>query len=195
MALPVYTVTGSVSAAPLVWNANYAVQTGSVPPVHAAYIQQCTEATIASLTYSNGTGAAQANKVVLVTGSCASDSAPASKLDLTSCTDVSGKSGVTFSALRELWIFNDGVAVFSTASEVWLEWDLSFANAWGVGTAADGIVETGTTPVLKVQNGSFLRIAKPYGAAGWTVDATHKIIALGSPVQAETFYRIIAIGN
>lgn len=194
MALPTYTVTATVDSTPLVWNANYAVQTGSLPPVHAAYIQSTPATAIQAFAYANGSGSMQATKIVLASGSLTTGTAAASVLDLVLAVDVAGTAaGLTH--LRELWIFNDGTATFSTAGAEYLLWDLSVSNSWGVGTGAAGFVETGTTPVIKIQNGSYIRIAKPFGAAGWVVDATHKLICLGTPTEATTLYRIIALGD
>lgn len=194
MALPVYTVTATVDSTPLVWNANYAVQTGSLPPVHAAYVQQTPVAAIQNFSYANGSATMQATKIVAATGNLTTGTAAASVLDLVLALDIGGTAaGLTH--LRELWIFNDGTSPFSTAGAEYLLWDLSVANSWGIGTGAAGFVETGTTPVIKIQNGSYIRIAKPFGTAGWVVDATHKLICLGTPTEATTYYRIVALGD
>lgn len=193
MALPTYTVTGSVGS-PIVLNANYAVQTGSLPPVHTAFIQAIIENPIQALAYTNGSGAMQGTKIVIATGSLTTGTAAASVLDLILGLDVGGTAaGLTH--LRELIIFNDGTSPFSTTGAEYILWDLSVSNSWGVGTGAVGFVETGTTPVIKIQNGAYIRIAKPYGSAGWTVDATHKLICLGTPTEATTYYRIVALGD
>lgn len=193
MALPTYTVTGQVGS-PLFLNVNYAVQTGSLPPVHSAFIQSIVENPIQALAYTHGSGAMQGTKIAVATGSLTTGTAAASVLDLVLGLDVGGTAaGLTH--LRELFIFNDGTGTFSTAGAEYLLWDLSVSNAWGVGTGAAGFVETGTTPVLKIQNGAYIRVAKPYGATGWVVDGTHKLICLGTPAQATTLYRVVAVGD
>lgn len=192
MALPTYTVTGSASNT-LSVNANYAVQAGSLPPVQQAFVQALAASPVAALAYTNGSGAAQATKIVVASGSLTTGTVAASVLDLKLALDIGGTAaGLTH--LRDLWIFNDGASPFATTGEEYIIWDFSVANAWGPGATTTGPIE-GTGPIIKIQSGTFARLAKPYGAAGWAVGATTKLICLGTPAQATVTYRIIALGD
>ena len=193
MALPSYTVTGSL-ATTLTVNANYAVQLTTLPPVHQAFAQTLASSPISALSYTDGNAKAQANKIVLASGSIASNTAAASRLDLKLALDISGMAAAGLTYIRELWVFNDGTSPFSSDGEEYIIWDFSVANSWGPGATTTGPIE-GTGPIIKVQNGTFVRIAKPYGATGWAVGATTKLVCLGTPVQATVYYRIIALGD
>lgn len=163
-------------------------------PVTASPIQQPIYAT------AGGTGALACSRLLIYTGTLASNTSAGSIVTLASggTADVGGANTPIWAHIREIIVFNDGNSTlpFATTDANILTWDFSFANAWGPGSAGVGPIE-GTAPKIDINAGSWQRFAKPFGTAGIVVDATHCVIALSTPAgnAATIAYRIIIMGD
>lgn len=194
MALPTYTVTGTVATVANLY-ASFAAQTASLPPVQTAYLQnvngQATPLTAANYV-SSGTGAAQVQRIIVASGALTTTAS--TTIDLSSAADIIGVT-TAMAHVREIIIFNDGRTAFTTADADVLTWDLSVANAFGLGAASVGPVE-GTNPKIDIAAGASVRFAKPFGTNGWVTDGSHKIIGLSTNANTNTInYRVIVAGD
>lgn len=162
---------------------------------------------IATESYSvaGGTGAGAIQKSLEFSGTMASNTSSATIISLASAgtnnVDVGG-STAAWAHVRSITIFNDGNSSgFTSADANILTWDFTATNAWGVGGGAAGPITSpagGTGCKIDIPAGSFLRFAKPWGTAGWTVNVTTAmIIALLTPAgNANTIaYRIVILGD
>lgn len=128
--------------------------------------------------YTSGTGALQVNR--LAQGSGTTTISTPVDLNLATLACVDGSTG--FSHVREVLIFNDDATNPLTVGD-----DGVVTDAWVAYSA-------GTSARFTVQPGSFLRISKPLGTNGYTVDSTHKNLRI-DPGSAAVAYRYVVAGD
>lgn len=206
----VYTPSGSVS---LNVNMNASVATTGNAQVLSQYNIPVSAAPIQSWIYSGittGTGSAlQISRILVFSGTLATSATSATIVSFTSGgtnnSDLGG-STATWQHIRDISVFNDGynpTTGFATTDVNVLKWDMSttIANSWGIATTAGFAPVEGTAgasvPIFDIPAGSCQRFAKPFGATGWAVDATHVTLNLGTPsTNTQTInYRIIVMGD
>lgn len=127
-----------------------------------------------STSYTTGTGANQAQRVAQVSGT-----ATAAPADTNLATVVCVDGSVGFSHVREVIVFND-----HASSDLLL--DGSVANGW--------VAYQSGTAKITVPASSSIRLSKPKGTNGWTVDNTHKVVSL-DPTAATIPYRVYVLGD
>lgn len=201
MAVPAYSPSGNVSVSTNL-NVSYAVQTTSLPPVQTAYVQAISANPITTTLYSStsGSGAAQIARIYLASGTFTSGvSTSVSVLNMATAADVAGAT-TTSGHVREIQIFNDGNAAFTTTgfttsdSNI-LIWDTTFTSAFGTGSAGVGPFETATK--VDIPAGTVLRLSHPFGATGWAWTSSNSVVALGTPSAnaGAISYRVIICGD
>lgn len=211
--MAVYTPSGSVS---FNLNVNSSFSPGTTnAQVLTAYTVPISASPIQSAIYSgttSGTGSAlQIVRVLQYSGTLAATATTtATILSFTSGgtnnVDVGGGTA-TWQHIRDITVFNDGynpTTGFVTTDVNILKWDMStgtITTSWGLGTTAGfGPIEgtaSSTVPVFDIPAGSYQRFAKPFGATGWSVDATHVTLNLAVPsANTQTInYRIVVMGD
>lgn len=205
-----YTPSGSVS---LSVNMNGSVATGTQVfssynvPVNASPIQSAIYS--GNTSGSTSTGSGTVNRIIMLSGTMSSTSTTATavlSMMTTSATQDIGGNTNTWSHVREIIVFNDGIGAttgFVTTDASVLSWDMStaVATAWGASTTsgyAPVYVNTpplATGPRIEIPAGSYARFAKPFGANGWAVDASHYNIVLSNQSGVTATYRIVVMGD
>lgn len=130
-----------------------------------------------TISYGPGTGPGQANKIYQASLSLA---ATPTSLDLTAVVCLDGSTG--FSHVREVIVFNDDTNDAHT-----IVYDGSVSNAFAPFLA-------GTGPKITIQGGASERKSRPLGTNGWTVDSTHKVVAL-DPGANTVACRVVIVGD
>lgn len=140
-------------------------------------------------TFSDGTGAGavsvssnvgaitlKGTKIYQASGSAAAANVD---IDLTTVVNIDGTTG--FSTVRGIMIFNDATTD-------------AFILSTGAGTNPFKPYLSGTTPTYAIEPGGVFVAFKALNAAGWTVDASNKVVRL-APGSNTVPYRIVVVGN
>lgn len=168
----------------------------------SAYNAPISASPISTEVYANvgGTGAGAIQRALELAGTMASNTSATTVLSLAaSGTGNIDKGGSTalWAHIRSITIFNDGNSSgFTSADANILTWCFDTTNSWGVGGGAAGPMQTAAK--VDIPAGTFLRFAKPWGTAGWTVtNTTACLVSLLTPAgNANTIaYRIVILGD
>jgi hypothetical protein len=202
MAVPSYSASGSITVN-VSLNANYAVQTSSVPPIQTAYNQGISASPKADIIFTPGspgnTTPGALARIYLASGNVATTATTSTAvLNLNTGSDIAGNTSA-LQHVREIMVFNDGLVggygtgSINTDSSV-LIWDTSFTSSFGPGASKTAPMQTGTK--IEIPCGSMQRFSK-FVDVGWTCTSGTAVVALAAAAGnvSPLSYRVIVCGD